>query len=196
MGTLKLFMPHNVFVRRGDAEQHEMQDCFYGLTAMCSELTRKHQWLQSVCGTSMEMVMRVNLPDTSPVQARTASMFHSSHIRVDDMLALLQNFLDLDADTAAQLRPHLEQLQGRPIFFFDDFLGFMWWRLNDKRVTSWMLPACAGCSWRRQATRWLDPQIAWSVSSQARGLPRLVACRDTTRHPRAGCAWSCMPHFA
>ena len=59
--------------------------------------------------------------DGYPLRGRVTSVFHASYIRTDDMLRTLQRFLRLDDATLLELRPHLEQLQGRPIFFFNDF---------------------------------------------------------------------------
>lgn len=114
----------------------QLQDTFYGLTAVCASLTDKYHWLQSLCGTWMDLVTRVDLPDISPLRGRVTSVFHASYITVDDMLETLRHYLAIDLDLEAALRPLLAPLVGRPIFFFTDFMTSLWGQLQAARPST------------------------------------------------------------
>lgn len=126
--TPKLFSPSKLFAAGGSADVAEMQDCFYGLTAACADLCDSSQlaWLQALCGTWLELSTRVSLPDISPLRGRVTTVFHASRISVQDMLGMLTQYMQLNDDTVKALRPHLEAMQGRPIFFYSDFLDAFW----------------------------------------------------------------------
>jgi hypothetical protein len=74
----------------------------------------------------MDVATRVDLPKLSPLRGRISPVFHGSFITVEDMLATLRHYLQLDAKTERALRPFLEQLRGRPAFFFDNFMVSLW----------------------------------------------------------------------
>jgi len=128
-----VFEPLSRFKQSTVAPVSKLQDSFYGLTALCADLTDEYRWLQSLCGTWLELATRVDLPDVSPLRGRVTSVFHASHISVDQMLETLHHHLVVDADTEAALRPQLALLVGRPIFFFTDFMTALWGKLQAVR---------------------------------------------------------------
>ena len=136
IGTPKVFAPHSAFVARQPTPVDQLQDCLYGLTALCSDFTDKHRWLQSLCGTWLELSTRVNLPNVSPLRGRVTNVFHASRIEAADMIRVLRRFFAIDDATATALLPLLEQLRGRPIFFFDDMLTSLWAKLT----SAWLVP--------------------------------------------------------
>lgn len=125
-GTPKLFIPYSAFEKGIAVTASELNDGFYGLTALCSDLTDKYRWLQVLCGTWLEISTRINLPEISPLRGRVTTVFHASRISVDDMLGTLRSHFRMRDITEAALRPRLEQLCGRPIFFFGDFMTSIW----------------------------------------------------------------------
>lgn len=140
--TPKLFSPLKFFAAGGSAEVAEMQDCFYGLTVVCADLcdSKTLAWLQVLCGTWLELSTRVSLPDISPLRGRVTTVFHASRISAENMLGMLRKYMELDDDTVKKLRPELEAMQGRPIFFYSHFLHAFWDSLP-YAVTP--LPACS-----------------------------------------------------
>ena len=79
-----------------DAGPVERHDCFYGLTALMAELTDKYTWVQSMCGTWLRIAEEVELAALSPLHDRVTTVFHASHINVDQMWDNLTRFLCLD----------------------------------------------------------------------------------------------------
>lgn len=151
--TPKLFSPAKLFAAGGSAEVAEMQDCFYGLTVVCSDLCDSKQlvWLQVLCGTYLELSTRVRLPDISPLRGRVSTVFHASRITTNDMLSTLTHYLHLDEATVYALRPYLEAMQGRPIFFHTHFLQAFWQRLlnassSAHAASGSTVAALGGCS--------------------------------------------------
>lgn len=144
LSSQQVFIPNSIFVAQRAAEVNQLQDCFYGLTALCSDLADKYKWLQTLCGTWMDLITRVDVSDISPLRGRVTSVYHASYIKVDDMLRTLRHFLRVDAATEADLKPLLEQLRGRPIFFFSDFLPAMWSQMMVKSPHSSALVDPAG----------------------------------------------------
>jgi len=133
MSSPAVFEPFSLWKQLTAAPVAKLQDGFYGLTALCADLADKYRWLQSLCGTWMELTTHVDLPDISPLRGRVTSVFHASHISVDQMMETLHHYLVVDGDTEAALRPQLALLVGRPIFFFDGFMPRLWDNLRAVR---------------------------------------------------------------
>jgi len=130
VGTPMVFQSTHEFVRHRAAMPEHQRDCFHGLACACSDLKDEHRWLQVLSGASTEVATRVEVSQVSPMHGRVRGVASASHISAEDMLRTLQHFLALDAATAAALRPRLDALRGRPVFFFDDFLPALWRRLH------------------------------------------------------------------
>jgi hypothetical protein len=132
--TPKVFAPFGLFNRHECVPPSQRQDVFYGLVALTGNLLDEFKWLQTLCGSWLEINRRIELPEISPLRGRATAVFHASNIGVADMLSTLRSYLEIDASCEAALLPILEILRGRPILFFDDMLYSLWTALSSQWV--------------------------------------------------------------
>ena len=132
--TPNVFAPFGLFNRHERVPPSQRQDVFYGLVALTGNLLDEFRWLQTLCGSWLDIKRRIELPEISPLRGRATAVFHASNIGVADMLSTLRSYLEIDTGCEAALRPILEKLRGRPIFFFDDMLYALWAALSSQWV--------------------------------------------------------------
>lgn len=125
IGDMRWFQPTMRTATVGVAAT-ELRDAFYVLASACAMLAEKAKWLHMMCGTWLELQARSGVDEYSPLRGRVVCVHHASRITADDMLGILTEHLVLDAAAQASLVPLLQQLEGRPIHFFDHMLRWMW----------------------------------------------------------------------
>jgi hypothetical protein len=120
MNTPRVFM--NLTDNTAERNDAAPRDALYGLTALMISLIDDAGWKQVVCGPWLELSDKITLSDFSCAHSRVKSLHHATSVTVSTMLDSLCHYFNLKPeDIPTETCKELQQLRGRPRWFFDGF---------------------------------------------------------------------------
>jgi hypothetical protein len=108
----------------GEKVGEQQADLFYGIRIIMEEFIASHPKIpQVMADTTFSLWAVIDISKKSPLRRRVAHFCRTQSITVKQMVDFLRLYFTFSKSDCKSLQQNLKKFEGRPIFFFNDFLS-------------------------------------------------------------------------